>query len=220
MVANRSGVLRSAPPLGMGWWLRSFRGAYGTGMRGHINYVSLLQMSVACDDRESDLRLMTPGDFEQHGIALVSQYHSKHLLSYDFAAAGLRFAFRYFLPREHALACQIEIENPGESPRTVFVHATHIYGLWETRWWGADGVATFYRDQIDGLVSAIWAYGDYFALGADKPGYVQRPAKCARKATGSFDEWQRWLRQNDLGDQRHGDAARPGTDVCSRNVPL
>lgn len=186
MVANRSGVLRSLPPLGLGWWRRTFKGAYGNGPRAPLNYLSLLQVSVAYDD----VRLVEPEDFDEHDIALGSRCHTKHILGYDWEHAGLRFALRYFLVREHTLAGRVRVENTGRAAQDVLIHASHIYGLWEQRWWGSDGIGMRYRAADDAAVSAIWAYGDYFALGGDRP-------SCAHKATADRGEWLRWLHASD-----------------------
>lgn len=187
MVLNRSGMLRSVPPLGFALWLRSFKGAYGNGHRGHVNYVSQLQLGIATDD----LRLVTAADFEAAGIRLVSKYHTKHVLSYDFAHGPLTFSLRYYLARENTLACQIEVANSGDAARDVYLHAAHIYGQWEQRWWGADGLGYRYNANADAAVTAIWAYGDYFALGSDAH-------SVAHKATGSAEQCAQWMRSNDL----------------------
>jgi len=40
MIFNRSGILRSFPPLGFGFWRTDFKGSYGEGPRDHQNYLS------------------------------------------------------------------------------------------------------------------------------------------------------------------------------------
>ncbi|MCK4342342.1 MAG: hypothetical protein KAY37_11535 [Phycisphaerae bacterium] len=199
MVSNRGGVIRSVPPLGFGYWLRSFKGAYGTGTHGHVNYLSILKMTLACDD----LRLVSAPDFATAGIELSSRYHSKHMLSYDFQHQGLTYSFRYFLPREHTLACLIEVANSGNTAKEVYLHAVHVYGLWETEWWGSDGLAMRYLAEPDAGVSCITAYGDYFALGANIPSF-------AHKATGVRDELPGWLRENDLTSRAQTTVHGPG----------
>jgi len=199
MVLNRSGVLRSVPPLGLGYWRRRFRGSYGEGPRAYVNYVSLLQISVVCDD----LRLVTSEDFARAGVELVSRYHTKHALSYDWRCRGLTFRLLYFLPREHTLACQVEVRNDSPGAQEIFLHATHIYGLWETRWWGSDGVAMRYLSGPDAAVSAIWAYGDLFALGASA-------RSVAHKATASARQREDWIRANDLSSAPSASVRGPG----------
>jgi hypothetical protein len=46
MIANRSGVVRSVPPLGFGWWKTAFKGGYGDANRDHQDYYAFLEMSV------------------------------------------------------------------------------------------------------------------------------------------------------------------------------
>ncbi len=187
MVHNRSGVIRSVPPLGFGWWCRRFKGAYGTGTIGHLNYLSILKMSLAWDD----VRLVSAPDYEQAGIPLVSKYHSKHMVSYDFEHDALQFSFRYFLADEHTLACLVDVSNLGQKIRDVCLHANHVYGLWEQPWWGADSIGMRYIADLDAGVSTVSAYGDYFALGATVPA-------AAHKASACREEVPQWLRGNDL----------------------
>lgn len=199
MVLNPSGVIRSVPPLGFGYWLRTFKGGYGTGTRTPVNYLSLLHLSVAL----GDLRLVSAEDFAAAGIELASRYHTKHVVSYDWSHEEMTFSLKYFLPREHTLACRIEIANAGDTARTVTVHASHLYGAWEQRWWGSDGVGMRYLPDADAAVSAIWAYGHYFALGADVHSVAQ-------KATGDRDQWQDWLRTSNLDARRSATLRGPG----------
>ncbi|MDZ7331739.1 MAG: trehalase family glycosidase [candidate division KSB1 bacterium] len=187
MVFNRSGVIRSVPPLGFGWWRRNFNGSYGGGDRDHINYLCFLLLSVSCGGKS----FVTTDDFSQAGIDLVSKYHSKHVISYDWQFQEIDFSLKYFLATEHSLVCLVELRNFGATEQEVFIHATHLYGLWETRWWGSDGLASRYAPGIDAGISKIWAYGDIFALGSNK-------RAIAHKATGSSDQWKEWLRNNDL----------------------
>lgn len=189
MVLNRSGVIRSLPPLGFGYWFRKFKGAYGSGMQGHVNYLSLLQLAVVHDG----VHLVTPEDFKQHGIALVSRYHTKHLVSYDFQVGALGISCRYFLPREHTLACLVEVTNQADTPQELTLHATNIFGLWTQRWWGADGVGTRYRADADAQVTTVSAYGDYFALAAND-------ASVGHHATADRAAWLHGLQTDALAN--------------------
>ncbi|RKY55038.1 MAG: hypothetical protein DRP89_04055 [Candidatus Neomarinimicrobiota bacterium] len=187
MVHNRSGVIRSVPPLGFGYWLRSFKGGYGGGTRGYVNYLSFLQISVSIDN----INFIESEDFKNNDVELCSEYHTKHMMSYDWRYNELNFSLKYFLSREHTLTCLIEIENSGSNEKEVLINATNIYGLWETRWWGSDGLTANYQEGIDASISKIWAYGDVFALVSDLK-------SVSHKATGSKKQWRNWIRSRDM----------------------
>lgn len=188
MVANRSGVIRTYPPLGFGWWRAEVTaaGGYGNGDRDHLNYISLLQLSAAIGDTV----FLTEDDFSRYGSALRSAYHTKHMVSYDWQVDAVTFSVRCFLAREHALACYIEVTNAGSLQKEVSVHATHIYRIGSTKWWGSDGVTSHYARQHGASISKVWAYGDVFALAGSVP--------CsAFMSTDTAAVWERWIRNND-----------------------
>ncbi len=187
MVFNRSGVIRSIPPLGFGWWRRNFKGSYGGGDRDHVNYLSFLLMSLTVDDKA----FIDSQDFADHGIRLVSKYHSKNMISYDWQFQQIDFSLKYFLATENSLVCLIELNNSGDAAKDVLIHATNLYGLWETKWWGSDGLSASYSPTDDASVSKIWAYGDVFVLGSNLN-------SIAHKSTDSESQWEKWLRKNDL----------------------
>jgi len=199
MVLNRSGVIRSVPPLGFGWWRRNFKGSYGGGVRDNMNYISFLQMSVSIGDKS----YVVSKDFEENGVPLVSEYHTKHLMSYDWNYRTFKFSFKFFLLRENSLACLVGIENEGDADETVTVNATNVYGLWETRWWGSDGLAARYSREADATVSKIWAYGDIFVLGSNLK-------SIAHKSTGSEKQWKRWLRGTETSSIEGATVHGPG----------
>ncbi len=199
LCSSGGGVLRSVPPLGFGFWRSSFKGCYGGGSQERVNYLSLMNMAVAVDD----LRLATSADFISNRIPLGSRYHTTQMMSYDWICAGLVFSLKYFLSRESALFCRIEVHNTQAIDRMIVLHATNIYGLWNTRWWGSDGVAARYVREADCAVSTIWAYGDYFVLGSDMQ-------SVAHKATASEREWQGWLHENDLSSNNGASVRGPG----------
>lgn len=199
MVLHRSGAIRSVPPLGFGYWLTGFEGSYGGGQRDHVNYLSLLAVSVGVDGAT----FATPDDFQKHGARLSSKYHTKHLVSYDWTYQGLTFSLKFFLPRENTLACIAEIENSGPSRRQVLLHATNIYGLWDRKYWGSDGVAARYHDKADAAVSKVWAYGHAFVLGSTA-------ASAAHKATPDEARWLDWIRRGDLSSLPGSTVVGPG----------
>jgi hypothetical protein len=187
MVANRSGVIRTFPPLGFGWWrTEATAGGYGYGDRDHLNYLSLLQLSAAIGDTV----FLAESDFARYGSPLRSAYHTKHVLSYDWQVNAVTFSVRCFLAREHALACYVEVANEGAIQREVSVHATHIYRIGSTKWWGSDGLTSRYVPHLTASISKVWAYGDVFALAGSVP--------CtAFMSTDSAEARERWIRTKD-----------------------
>mgnify|MGYP005834327511 CR=1 FL=1 len=211
-VYNRSGVIRTVPPMGFGWWARSMPWPYGLDVERAVSSLSFLHLSVnvgaaagATGARSSDkaghVTFHTADDFKARGVALVSRYHTKTMMSYDWSFDGVNVSGKYFLADENALICVLEVEQAsaaagsrGSSPpgaRRITVHATNIYGYPGHMYWGCDGVTSSFRRGDNVGVSKIWAYGDVMVIGANRKGGVY-------KATLSVEEWNRWIYANDL----------------------
>jgi hypothetical protein len=197
MVFNRSGVIRSYPPLGMGWWRTDFPGAYGDGPRNYLNYVSLMQLSVQargqvfCEER----------DFSDAGCELRSSYHTKHALSYDWSCGSLTAGALYFLPRERTLACLVTFTNTSSTQEEVLLHATHVYATGPQKWWGRDGMVSRYIPESGAAVAKVWAYGDVFAMAATA-------SPVAHRGFDSTEAWEQWVRSG--GKQSGGIASLRG----------
>ena len=97
---------------------------------------------------------------------------------------------KFFLANENALCCIVDVVNNSAKERSVIVNATNIYG-WNSDWWGSDGFTAHYDKEHDAALSTMWAYGDFFALGADE-------RSAARKFTVSEQQWTDWIRGGDL----------------------
>jgi len=186
MVLNRNGVLRSIPPLGFGFWLRNFPGSYGGGTKSYVNYISAIYHSISVNGTS----ITSSDDFKKLQIHLCSKYHSKNIFTYDFIFENLQFSFKYFLTYENSLACLVEIINNNNNDKIIFLHSTNIYGLWETPWWGSDGLTSKFVKSLNSLIAKIWAYGDVFALGSNI-------TPIAYKATADQILWTKWLKEND-----------------------
>ncbi|HEY1500591.1 MAG TPA: hypothetical protein VGF88_13500 [Acidobacteriaceae bacterium] len=197
-VMNRSGVIRSVPPLGFGWWARAMPWPYGEGALREVNYLSLLHLSVRVDGADV---FHSQEDFESHGVTIVSGYHTKNLFRYDWQHKGVELRISYVLANPDALLARVEVRNIGHQRSKVTLHATNIYGFPEQRWWGSDGVCT----KIPGgcAVSKIWAYGDVFTLTSD------REPQSAR-ATMDSAEWERWIRSSEDGSNEGTSGRFPG----------
>ncbi|MCX7800794.1 MAG: alpha,alpha-trehalase [Fimbriimonadales bacterium] len=186
-VLNRSGVIRTVPPLGFGFWCRRLPWPYGEGPKRNLNYLSLAHPAVAIGDSvffESE-------DFSVRGVKLASRYHTKNCTTYDFSFCGVSVSLQWFLVSEHALVCRAVFENGNEEPIPISLHASNVYGFPEQNWWGCNGVVARPCRGGIGMVSKMWAYGDHFAIGGDREAD-------ALKATGNRAEWRSWIRGNDL----------------------
>lgn len=163
MVANRSGVVRSYPPLAFGWWRTDFhKRGYVSGNRDHVNYVAILRMAVTIEQSV----FIESKDFRTQNVELSSAYHTKSLMSYDWTAHDVAVSLRYALPSEHTLACFVDIQNTSSAKRVVTLYPGLLYGIGTTNWWGSDGLMVRYDSTDHMTISKIWAYGDVLALGS------------------------------------------------------
>ena len=211
-VFNPSGVIRSVPPLGFGFWARAV--TYGIGLERRVGYLSLLHLSVNIGGAS----FHTAVDFKAHGVSLVSRYHTRTLMSYDWEYGGMALTARYFLANEHILVCVLELDNRTTAEQTVTVHATNVYGFPNHIYWGRDGVTSTYRAADDVGVSKIWAYGDICIVGADRQ-------SAAYKVTASRAQWDAWMAGNDLSSNsgavvRFNEGADHLYTVMSYQVPV
>lgn len=212
-VLNRSGIIRSVPPLGFGFWARSMPWPYGIGAKRELNYLSFLHLSVVINGKA----FHAIEDFDRNGVNLESRYHTKNIMSYDWSFNDLEFQMRYFyssikvtgaLP-EGLPACQdsiialVDIKNRSTSARSLTLHASNIYGFPQEAWWGSDGVSTTFVDEPNATLSKIWAYGDVFCLRSNR-----KPN--GKKATADEHQWKRWIEGDDLSSNRGASANFPG----------
>lgn len=186
-VLNPSGVLRTVPPMGLGYWLRALPFPYSTSVARKLNYLSFLRLTLVIDG----VAFHTSADFQRNGVRLVSRYHTKTLLSYDWEFRGMQVSAKYALSNENALLCLLEIGNSDAAQHDCMVHVINDYGYPHERYWGSDGVRSSYAAKDDVGISKFWAYGDIFVVGADR-------ACVAYKATPFEDELSDWVRRNDL----------------------
>ena len=185
-VHNRSGILRTVPPVGMGYWCTSLPWYYANRMTRQVNYLSFLHLAFSMNGKS----LVDAEDYGSCG--LHSSYHTKNVLRYDWKWEDVLFSASWYLIDEHALACRLEMKNTADQPRNITVHVTHEYGHVERGWWGNTGITSNYDEEHGVLVDKLWEYGDVFVTGASdlRPG--------AMKATADENEWRGWIKDNDL----------------------
>ena len=186
-VLNRSGAIKSVPPLGFGFWCRQLPWPYGEGAKRNVNYLSIIDLGIYQDGT----KFITPEDFKENGVELISEYHTKNVMSYNWQFKGLKYDIKYFHPDEDALVSIVTIENATPIIKKITLHATNTYGYQESRWWGSDGVTSNYNQKVDAGVSKIWASGDVFSLGANVK-------SVSYKATASEGEMHEWMNKNDV----------------------
>jgi hypothetical protein len=187
-VLNPSGVLRSVPPLGFGFWLKPLPWPYGSGFGSNVfNYLSLIHLSLDIDGKI----LHSFNDFDKNAIELYSGYHTENIMSYNFETEGLKFEALYFQVGEHSLLCKLTITNNSGKEKKIRVHASNIYGDCEQNYWGKDGVVSQFNEKKNLAVSKIYAAGTVFVLGSDR-----KPI--SYKATGDDAQWNNWISKGDL----------------------
>src|SRR5258708_7326952 len=158
---NPSGVLRSLPPLGMGWHVPNL----GSYVNNQFQYTAHLTIGL----KINDLVLVTPEDFWLHRCQVGSPLHTKNRLAYTCHVPqyDLTLTATYFLVQEHALGCVLELASELDYPLPVtcyFIHLhthnPHTSRLWEHGWYARSDREQGYA--ILGLASE----GDVFTHGA------------------------------------------------------
>ncbi len=191
-VENRSGVIRTVPPMGFGWWARAMPWPYGMDVERPVSYLSFLHLSAVINGEDIESAAFhTSDDFKNRNVSLVSRYHTKNMMSYDWSYEDIQVSAAYFLPHEDSLLCLLTLSNTASAARQITIHTTNIYGYAGHMYWGRDGVTAYHQPDGDLAVSKVWAYGDVMLTGANHK-------SAAYKATSSVDEWNQWVYQNDL----------------------
>jgi hypothetical protein len=128
---NPSGVLRSLPPLGMGWHVPNL----GSYVRNQFQYTAHLTLSL----RIGKTVLVTPEDFRRHGCTILSHLHTKNRFEYtcEIPQYGLSLTARYFLVAENALGCVLSMKStaPQSLPITFYLIHCHTHNPFTSRLW-------------------------------------------------------------------------------------
>jgi len=186
-VFNRSGIIRSVPPLGFGFWCRSLPWPYANNASRDVNYLSFIHLSINQDGTVFD----STENFKENNVQLQSSYHTKNIMSYNWNYKNLDYDVKYLYPSEDVILCIFSVKNSNATGSKLTIHATNIYGYPEKRWWGSDGSTSHFNNEASAAISKIWAYGDVFVLGADKK-------SVSYKATASETDWKNWIFNTDL----------------------
>jgi hypothetical protein len=155
---HRSGVLRSSPGIGFGFYFPAGPGGYFDFAKNGI-YEAHLRLGFLIGGR----RFWLPEDF--HPGQLSSPYHSKNIFTYAFAEEGVRVECTFLQVGENALAARISVE--GAKPQSVSLLTILECKLGGAAWWGRDGLAGEYIPAGDAVQIRSFAAGKVFTILSD-----------------------------------------------------
>ncbi len=158
---HRSGVLRSVPPIGMGLYYPAGPGGYFDYGRNSI-YRIFLRLGFKLNGRI----YFEEEDFESAGIELISPYHSKNILSFQFSAKPFTATASFYQVDENSLAGQLSLRNLAQTDQEARVYAVSRLELGAAEWWGRDGIAGCYDHDRDQATLRSFAAGPVFGLHA------------------------------------------------------
>jgi len=128
---NPSGVLRSLPPLGMGWHMPNL----GSYVRNQFQYTAHLTLGLKIDD----MVFISPEDFRRHKCVIGSSLHTKNRFEYTCVVPthSLTLTARYFLVAEHALGCVLSLKSTARQsqPVTCYLIHCHTHNPFTSRLW-------------------------------------------------------------------------------------
>jgi len=159
-----SGVLRSVPPVGMGWYFPAGPGGYFSYKTNSV-YRSILRLGF----RIGNTVLFAEDDFRAAGCKISASHHSKNLLRLDFAVSKLSISASFFLVGENTLACDLSLQNRGDSAVDVRAFAVQRVELGESSWWGRDGISGSFDEHDQHSLLRSFAAGPVFVLKIDHP---------------------------------------------------
>src|SRR5437763_12831600 len=204
---NPSGVLRSKPPLGMGWHVPNL----GSYVRNQFQYTAHLAIGL----RMGNLVLVTPEDFRHHGCTITSHLHTKNRFEYTCIVPqyALTLTARYFLVQEHALGCILSLSTAAQQSLSVtcYLLHQHTHNPYTSRLW-EHGLYVCPGLQEGSVMLGIASEGDVFVHGArsadgaavtfGEMGYVVSLEEAARWTKGELVARPRVIhRQEDTGWQ-------------------
>lgn len=155
---HRSGVLRSSPGIGFGFYFPAGPGGYFDFAKNGI-YEAHLRLGFLIGGR----RFWTPEDFRPG--QLHSPYRSKNLFTYAFDEKTAKVECTFLQVEEHALAAKITVS--GAKPEAIRMLAVLEYRLGGAAWWGRDGLAGEYDPLVDALRIRPFAAGTVFTILGD-----------------------------------------------------
>ncbi|HZP00988.1 MAG TPA: hypothetical protein VFD30_11890 [Terriglobia bacterium] len=188
---HQSGVVRSVPAVGFGFY-------YPAGPGGYFSYEknSIYRASLRLGFRLGSIVLFEPGDFSERAVDLRASHHSRNVLTFNFTVSNLQVSVPFFLVGENTLACLVNAQNTGTTNQELRIFAVQRFELGNESWWGRDGVAGFYDSDRDEVILRSFAAGPTLSLKADL-------ASDDRIITPDEDALAAWMRGSKV-EQRSG----------------
>jgi hypothetical protein len=155
---HRSGVLRSSPGVGYGFYYPAGPGGYFDFAKNGV-YEVHLRLGFLINGRV----FLTPEDFRPG--QLTSPYHSKNLHTFAFTEEGTTVESTFLQVSENALAARIALHSSrSESMRLIAVLDCKLGGA---AWWGRDGLVGSYNPGSDSVWIRSFAAGKVFVVAGD-----------------------------------------------------
>jgi hypothetical protein len=158
---NPSGVLRSLPPLGMGWHVPNL----GSYVRNQFQYTAHLMLGM----KICESVLVTPDDFRRQKCVITSQLHTKSRFEYICFVPkySLKLTACYFLVQEHTLGCILTLSttSTAQLPVTCYLIHQHTHNPHTSRLWEHGLYALQGREQGFGMLG-LASEGDVYVHGA------------------------------------------------------
>ena len=155
---HRSGVLRSSPGIGFGFYFPAGPGGYFDFAKNGV-YEAHLRLGFRINGRQ----FWSPEDFRPE--QLTSPYHSKNLFTFAFAEEGTRVESTFLQVGENALAARVAVQSL--QPQSVQLMAVLDCKLGGAAWWGRDGLVGSYDQTNDSVSIRSFAAGKVFTLLSD-----------------------------------------------------
>ena len=157
---NQSGVIRSRPAIGFGWFFPHLGRTYGR----RLIYSSHLNLAVEIDGT----LFMDFIDFKKHGVDLKSHYHSRNIVTFNFEYKNVEIQILFFQTIENAICANSYIRNLSAGARNIRIFAINNYtrnkdvsGLWE------EGLTGFYDKENDAIRTKAYSEGTIMLTGSN-----------------------------------------------------
>jgi hypothetical protein len=155
---HRSGVLRSSPGIGYGFYFPAGPGGYFDFAKNGV-YEAHLRLGFLINGR----LFWTSDDFQPG--QLNSPYHSKNLQTFAFTEQDTRVQATFLQVGEDTIGATVEVHGS----RSVHLMAALQCQLGGASWWGRDGLVGRYEHEADSAWIRSFAAGKVFLLRSDYP---------------------------------------------------